>query len=579
MGIDEPRNVSKRYALYALVFNAAVLTSYIIFAGVSYESNDDYTLSVMISTAGYCNYSFINFFLCKFICMIQSVLHFANWFVLFQMLLSYIAFTAVTCIFLARNRYRITMALFFICITIFSFDHYSRIQFTKTSTLLITAGALLIIYAWMKSRGKALPYVFGTVLTVIGSMYRFQNILMIFGFAAVFILGFIITGIKRNMKTDVYRRKTRNILILSAIFLTIFAGSYAVNLLSYNMDHSTPGLQRYMTYDTARSAVSDYQMNYNECKETCRKCGISENSYNLMQWNWYYDYNGAASESNLIALGKSRTADHKNISPVSSTETFVAYVGKNIKGHSRTGMHIVILMAITVIGMLTFKKKWMFFPFFIGTFTILSYMYLLHIGRMPYRATYGIDLAAALFLIFSMNFAKARYNLKSGISKTFLTAAAVILVAVSLFINISAASSIKTQYGSVYYSDALLKYMQKNNDKVFVFDTRTSGSYAMHLSYYNEPLKKFPDSYNSNLLSFGGWGTLSPYNDQILSRFDIDNVFQDIINNKNVYVVDIYNKSDMEKYLNDYYGEKNRTIYYNYVDRISGMDIWRVCMR
>lgn len=569
---DKKLKSKHKNIIIAFLFNAIVLASYIFVLGVSYESNDDYSLSIIIDNSGYCNFTFINFFLCKFVCLIQTLMPFANWFVLMQIIFSYIAFCILTHLILKTSDHRLIHILFFICVTVFSFDHYSRIQFTKTSALLITTGSLFIIYLWINNNKKFIPYLMGAILMILGAMYRYQNLILIIGFAGLFIMGYVIINIKNHEK----RNWKKRIILLTLIFLLIFLGAYGIEIISDKINNSTEELKEYMKNDAARSSVSDYQMNYADCAELCGKLGISETAYNLMQWNWYYDYDGAASANNLIALAEYRNKTNRVFDANVIIKYFYKYITENIKQFTRSGVHILILILISAIGMAVLRAKWMVFPFLIGAFSVFCYLYLIFIGRFPYRATYGIDLAATVFLIFSMSFVLTRCRIHKK-KRRFEFLLAIVIIITSLFINLYFCSLyVDVNKNYPYYSDELFEYMDKNKNSLFVFDTRTSGSFIMHLSYYNKPLAKLPDGFCMNMSSFGGWGKESPYDKMILSRFGVDNVFEDIIDKNNVYVVDMNNKLLMEDYLNEYYGEKDFTIYYNSITNINGFDIWNV---
>ena len=94
---------------------------------------------------------------------------------------------------------------------------------------------------------------------------------------------------------------------------------------------------------------------------------------------------------------------------------------------------------------------------------------------------------------------------------------------------------------------------------------------------YAHPL--MPPDADANAVSFGGWGTLSPYLMDRLKAYDLDNVFGDVIDNENVYVIEDKRVESMEEYFNRWYADPadpSTKIHYEAVDKVDGYQIWQV---
>ena len=83
------------------------------------------------------------------------------------------------------------------------------------------------------------------------------------------------------------------------------------------------------------------------------------------------------------------------------------------------------------------------------------------------------------------------------------------------------------------------------------------GIYTYNMEY---PLKPF-DSYQcENLASFGSWLSGSKYEEDLLRRYGIINLYEDIIDNPNVFVIAQSGTiQKLETYLNRHYSPSGQT--------------------
>jgi hypothetical protein len=133
-------------------------------------------------------------------------------------------------------------------------------------------------------------------------------------------------------------------------------------------------------------------------------------------------------------------------------------------------------------------------------------------------------------------------------------------------------------FPSVENMDNFIGYLNSHPDDIFIFDLATS----LHSnSYYLNPLVAMPKGMLKNLNGFGGWSKTSPYPNDALASFGLENTYEDIINNGHVYVVD--NEAipiDVkETFFNEYYAKANEDIYYDYVGAVYEYKLWQVKTR
>ena len=83
----------------AVVINIVVLVAVMSLTDLTYETNDDYVISLRIAD-GYPFSSFVNYFLCRILIAVQGVIPGINAFVCMQIAVSVVCFICITRVFL-----------------------------------------------------------------------------------------------------------------------------------------------------------------------------------------------------------------------------------------------------------------------------------------------------------------------------------------------------------------------------------------------------------------------------------------------------------------------------------------------
>lgn len=245
------------------------------------------------------------------------------------------------------------------------------------------------------------------------------------------------------------------------------------------------------------------------------------------------------------------------------------------------GIHIVILLGLALLAIVRLRPGYWFYVIALGAAAVCLYLFLYYLGRPAYRTSYIIDLAATFWLLYYIDPERYRKG-KSGAEQAgFVTRAAAVLV--SLVVMLAAAAGCWTGYergiskhdsiASQIRPAELTKQIAADPDHTYVFSTRQK----KNLSSYAHPLKA-PEA-DANVLTFGSWGTKSPYILNKMKARGLNNVFGDIIDNDSVYVIDGKNREKMEEYLTRWYGDEQTQICYEEAGEIDGYQLWRVVSR
>lgn len=85
------KNEKKTNWLISLAVNAVILIAILMTTHMVYETNDDFAIASRI-VDGYPETTFVNYYLCKIILLLQGMMPHMNAYVLFQIAASFIAF-------------------------------------------------------------------------------------------------------------------------------------------------------------------------------------------------------------------------------------------------------------------------------------------------------------------------------------------------------------------------------------------------------------------------------------------------------------------------------------------------------
>lgn len=557
----------------SIVVNIVILMCVTLMTDTAYETNDDYVISLRIAD-GYPFSSFVNFFLCKILIGMQSLMPGVNVFVCMQITISFICFICITRVFIDtfRNRGMLVVAVF--VLAVFAADHYSIIQFTKTSALMLTCGMLLLIHAMVDKKCWGW-YAVAFALIYLGTWLRSMNLIVAIGTAGIFLLAWVIIN-RKNLISGEYLTMKR--IFLYVVCLLLIGGAIGTYAVSSEINKSTVELEEFTEYDLYRSLTTDYPV-YEDFKKNGSKyeaLGIDENDMYLMS-NWYLDYNGAASTDSLKEVNKMYSSDDTGGKSISSVvKETLREAMSDMKNLDRRGVHLWLVFGFLLGMILLFKPKYLIYPLAACVFAGIIYMYLFYVGRPLYRATYIVDIGTVVWMLY---YAKAEYLRKPDgflrTNKVVSGVLAAVCVAMLLMCQIPMAKASEQLHSYAVngcISAEMSDFIDSNKDNFYVFGSGTKGL----SEYYSEPTMIPEKGYQKNTLGFGSWGTKSPYLMDKLKAYGLENTFEDLIDNDKVFFFEDKNVSRLETYMNKWYGDDHGVIYFEKVDEIAGHNLWKM---
>lgn len=564
--IDKGEKRELRNWIISLLLNLVILLVILNITGLMYETNDDFTISREIAD-GYPYVGFVNYYLCRILIEIQKAFPDTNMFVVSQMALSLVSFTAVIKVFLDRSEHLLGKAMPVIVCAFFALDHYSCIQFTKTSALLMAAGLLWLTDNYLHDR-RPLYFAAALLLFYLGAAYRQKAMLPAIAFAVCFVIAWWILNGREYFKGRNLLKESGTVLFL----LVLIAVPYGLDKWSDNMNASTPELKYAREYQAERIKTTDYPLLkfYDEDDAAATKyteAGFSRNDLHLVV-HFTLDYDGAASLKNLKRINdinKPYLASSKSWKK--AFRDAVIGSGRAVKNTNYTGMHIIIIVVLVLLVICTNKPKAWLYAVLIGMLSVCMYTAIYYMQRPQYRALYVVDVCAAFWLLYASAVSEKS---KRAAAKMISATMCVIVVSALFFPGLKELESQISYNRALTESEAQEKFFAENNDNMYVcIETMME----LPLSYL-DPLKT-PEA-PENVTGTGGWETLTPYKLSQLEKYGMTNPIKDLVNSPNTLLYGDAKIDKLAEYYNKWYGNENEIISIERIGEFEGNGIYRV---
>lgn len=552
--------------MISLLINLAILLAVLYVTEVMYETNDDFTISREIAE-GYPHVGFVNYYLCRILTAIQSVFPDVNIFIVSQMALSFVSFTAVIKVLLDRTEYLWEIILPAVICAFFALDHYSCIQFTKTSALLMAAGLIWLTDNYLHDR-RPLSFAAALLLFYLGAAYRQKPLLPAVAFAACFVAVWWILNGKEYFKGRSLPKETATVLLL----LVLLAVPFGMDKWSDSINSSTTELKYAREYQAERTLATDYPLLkfYDKDEALAAKyaeSGFSRNDLHLVV-HFTLDYDGAASLENLKKInGINKPYLEESKSLKKSFRKAVSVSLRSVPNVTFSGMHIIIAAGLVILMLCVNKPKALVYAVMTGILSVCMYTAVYYMQRPQYRALYVVDVCAAFWLLYASSVSEKRRNAPV---KQICTAAGIIIAAALFLPGLKELDS-QMAYNTVITESAEQeRFFEENTDNMYVcIETMMK----LPLSYL-EPLGTpyAPE----NVTGTGGWETLSPYKLSQLERYGMTNPIKDLINSPNARLYGDAKIDKLTEYYNKWYGGEDHRVYLERTGEFNGNGIYRV---
>ncbi len=552
-------NLLKSKLFLSLVLNLIILIFCINVSSFSYDSPQDFYNSVNISQYHYYYNNNINYILCTIVGSLQFILMGFNCFVLSQVLLSFLAFTSFT--YLMTDKFgKIKAVIFTLFINIlFALNHYADIQSSKTAALLLAAGFLLVLNA-IQNKRYYLPFWVGIAEIILGSFFNFKYFFIALGFAGAFFFAELITRKKYKIQFRKFFWFFRPYLL---IFVFITALVFGAEWYSYSVNHSSAEASNYYEYSELCDSINDLSYpDYKRHKDEFNEIGIYENEYELLK-NGYYDADNSLNINSLSLVSQIQQRENtKNL--LSSFTEIWSDIFTHIYEFDCFAIIIIIYAAIAVIYVVFHKRRFVFFPLFFIVAAIISSTCIRYVSSGENYLTYGIWLLIYMFTLFAFNyeqFKSEKNHSLLNIRKGLLFISAALIMCLFLTYSIVYQSKIDTPSDSDK-PGSLYAEIDRHPENYYVLDPTTAKDFIKNTENYLHPLWGINGSFLNNVDSFG----FLHNKDAMFRHYLPDNIYNAVLSNKKIYVIDNYITFRKEQYFKTHYINDDVNVIYSQVD-------------
>ena len=392
------RFISKhKNGLISLLLCALALVTALLLHPI-YETNDDPAMEALLygfSGEGGTSYLvFLNRILGIILLALVTVIPQINWYFVMHYAVCLTSMFVLSRSFIGRfNKTGIGISA--VVITA-SLETLYFVQFTKTAAIASVAGIIGLLYALREERKNKAMIAVSIVLIIIGSMVRFESLIMVCPFL-FFVYLFELIDVFKNQKS---RIKTFIIIPAVAVCLTLlcYAAGAAIN-------NKTPGAKEFLKYNSYRAQLTDYDYEFDSKDEAYSEL--------LMATNWMHNDPEVFTPDRLEELSGKVEVDPQSLSGKSAGALFAEYISDALIGEPM----LLISLAAAIVILLLSKRK-LYVPLLFCSFVFIQ-LYMISNGRYSlHRVDFGIYFALMLSLIY-LN--KISISGKKGNIKTLLT--------------------------------------------------------------------------------------------------------------------------------------------------------------
>ncbi|MBQ1716970.1 MAG: hypothetical protein II025_03615, partial [Ruminococcus sp.] len=521
--------VLKSKLLFAVALNLIIAILCIWVTTFSYANSSDYYNSILICRDHFYYSNTINYILAVIVGTIQYAITDINAFVMVEVALSFAAFTSITFVLADKYNYRKAFVFSMVINILFALNHYSEIDSTKTSALLLAGGFLLVLNA-IRNKRYTLSCWAGVAEILLGTFYCYVYFFVALAFAIAFFFGDMMAKKKYRLDFQKFFWYFRPFLLMF-IFITLLA--LGANQFSYSINHSTNESAEYYEYAHLSEAVDTLPFpDFTENREEFASVGIDDNcEYELLKMN-YYDADKMLTTDSLKMV--------HNLQLEKSEKTVLYALGdvfNDIWGHivrfDAFAIAGLVYLLISAVFIVYHKNRFSFFPLFYAITALGSSVVIRYLFDGADHRIYGIWVFMIVLLLFSFNFEVERSQKPSSklrMSNGYMIISCAVLVA--LF----------AAYTTVYVfshpdkeDDApwnLITEINRNPDCYYVMDNDSMLDFDHYTENYMHPLWGFRYGYLENLDSFGYF-----HKTEMLRKRNLpENIYQALLSNHKIYV-------------------------------------------
>ncbi len=482
----------------------------------SFETNDDPGIATIVYGVNgqYDSHLvFINILLGRAMVALLTLFPNVAWYTVFEFSVVVISFAVLIYLFFERFSPRGAMLPLFFLLFFYAFEYYSTLQFSREAGIASLAGLMLLFHG-AEEAGRWCSILLGFLLTVVGSLYRFEVLEMLL--LPLFGLG--LYQLLPLLRSKNWRSAGRLVLVFFVTLVSCFS-LYVYDLHAYERD---PDWREYREFNSLRSELLDKGFpDYDENEELYESVGIYKKDLRMFAC-WDFD------DTELFVTPTLKKLVEVKPGP---TVNFITVKKLLIAVLNRIWNERFLLCLIPALGLfwLTRKKRAFFLLcyVFMSLFGILFFFMIIgrlgddQIALLP-RLDVTLTLTASVIILL-YGYAPARM-LKKWVSLA--------LVAMTLLGSIwyvyhfrHSAYSEQAARERILFAD-----VHEDQEHLYLFAT-------VALDDLGNMWEVRALGSENNLDVLGGWKTRSPCRQYIFDNYGVQNPFRDVVDSPTVYFI------------------------------------------
>lgn len=286
----------KKFIGFSLILNVLVLFGMLLWMRPGFGAGGTLLWENMVSNLE-SEVIYQNYFLRVLYECLYNIGRNIPWYTLVQYLLLLSAFTAAVSIVLEILNNRLGVIVTFLFLTLFGYECYIQMSYSKTASVLIGTGMLLLIYGASREKQSKGRLIAGWFFGCVGAMYRMEQVVV----CMVLMLGLCLYLIWEK-KVSVFR------LVLGLGVLVVLAAGFCI--ADGKMYEKNTQWQQEREFYSVRDHLLDYGVpEYEEQKELYKQLGIKKKTYKNQYLKRKVEFYNEQSLETLKALKEAKTME------------------------------------------------------------------------------------------------------------------------------------------------------------------------------------------------------------------------------------------------------------------------------
>ena len=546
--------------LFSAAINLFLMTFYLVFYMIIYETNDDNIMSRIVSGFWGENdphMAWINYILGDFLKLLYSIDQAVPWYDIIQFFVCYMAATAMLYFLLQITRKPQNIFPPLLLDIFITYELFGKPQFTKTASLASAAGIVMILYFSLFTdkinKRVFLGIVFGCFLALVGYMYRNYSFFMILPLCSCVGMYFFINDFRLKDKQCLKK------LMVCGISFTVLIVLIGIAVAVDNSVNSSEEWKDYYSLNAERAIIQDNDgLKYYNSELAYEKFGIDEVDTKIIGKTFLGDSEFFSAENLKKFNSELIKNDSSVIDNIKEFSEVIIY-SYAFEHYIPFWVFLSLVMIVLVFKKLKIKDI-VFLSYIMAMIFVVYYL-------LSYKHRYLNRLSSMIFYISSIAVIMMLENsrLISGIRKNLFASIAVFLVLQSFHTGEYKIS----RYSAGVINEARAFYSEISEDPQHLYVLTASGECGLETAY--GAFSDIPFGKGQNIYELS-WFSYSPSATKVLNKYKINNLAKECTDNDKVCWLD----DDIDgtvAYIRKHYNKSAKAELYK---MINGRSIYRI---